>query len=143
MLWSCVKTSHYNGCYEKCEGSMLIAHIKPVICLGGNVRESSLLEFEPINITAKLIIFLGLSLQEKHLLFVHFFPPKQFGRDRMGQIDVQMFCIYTYLSVISWGTMLQAGMSRVRFPMSLDFSIDLMYFQRHYGPGVDSASNRN
>jgi hypothetical protein len=37
-----------------------------------------------------------------------------------------------------WGTALQTGMSRVRFPMvSLDF------FRSHYGPGVDSASNRN
>jgi hypothetical protein len=38
--------------------------------------------------------------------------------------------------------MLQAGRSRVQVPMrSLDFfSID---FQPHYGPGVDSASNRN
>jgi hypothetical protein len=46
-------------------------------------------------------------------------------------------------SVVGWGTMLQAGRSRVRFPMrSLDFSIDLI-FQPHYGRGVDSASNRN
>jgi hypothetical protein len=37
--------------------------------------------------------------------------------------------------------MLQAGRSRARFPMrSLDFSIDL---KSHYGPGVESASNRN
>jgi hypothetical protein len=39
--------------------------------------------------------------------------------------------------------MLQAGRSRVRFPMgSLNVSIDLI-LQPHYGPGVDSASNRN
>jgi hypothetical protein len=39
--------------------------------------------------------------------------------------------------------MLQAGRSRDRIPMRLlDFSIDLT-FQRHYGHGVDSASNRN
>jgi hypothetical protein len=39
--------------------------------------------------------------------------------------------------------MLQAGRSRVRFPMwSLDFSSDLS-FQPHYSSGVDSASNRN
>jgi hypothetical protein len=39
--------------------------------------------------------------------------------------------------------MLQAGRSRVRFPMrSLDFSIDLI-LPPHYGPGVDSASNRS
>jgi hypothetical protein len=29
-------------------------------------------------------------------------------------------------SIVGWGTMLQAGMSPVRFPMSLDFSIDLI-----------------
>jgi hypothetical protein len=29
-------------------------------------------------------------------------------------------------SVVGWGTTLQAGRSRVRFPMSLDFSIDLI-----------------
>jgi hypothetical protein len=37
--------------------------------------------------------------------------------------------------------MLQAGRSRIRFPMrSLDFSIDLI-LQLHYGTGVDSVSN--
>jgi hypothetical protein len=35
--------------------------------------------------------------------------------------------------------MLQAGRSRVRVPMSWNFSS----FQPHYGPGVDSASNKN
>jgi hypothetical protein len=46
-------------------------------------------------------------------------------------------------SVIVWGTMLQAGRSGVRFPMkSLGFWIGYS-FQPHYGPGVDSASNRN
>jgi hypothetical protein len=35
--------------------------------------------------------------------------------------------------------MLQAGRSRVRVPMSWNFSS----FQPHYGPGVDSVSNRN
>jgi hypothetical protein len=38
--------------------------------------------------------------------------------------------------------MLQLGRPRVQFPTSLDFSIDL-YFQSHYGPEVDSASDRN
>jgi hypothetical protein len=42
-------------------------------------------------------------------------------------------------SVVGWGTMLQAGRSRVRVPMRWIFSS----FQPHYGPGVDSASNRN
>jgi hypothetical protein len=35
--------------------------------------------------------------------------------------------------------MLQDGRSRVRVPMSWNFSS----FQPHYGPGFDSASNRN
>jgi hypothetical protein len=35
--------------------------------------------------------------------------------------------------------MLQAGRSRVRVPMKWNF----MSFQSHYGPEVDSASNRN
>jgi hypothetical protein len=35
--------------------------------------------------------------------------------------------------------MLRAGRSRVRVPMRWNFSS----FQPHYGPGVDSASNRN
>jgi hypothetical protein len=35
--------------------------------------------------------------------------------------------------------MLQAGRSRVRVPMRLNF----LSFQPHYGPGVDSATNRN
>jgi hypothetical protein len=40
--------------------------------------------------------------------------------------------------------MLQAARSRVRVPMrSLDISIDLILSAAHYGPGVDSASNRN
>jgi hypothetical protein len=46
-------------------------------------------------------------------------------------------------SVVGWGTVLQTIRSRVRFPMSLDFSVDLKSFQPLYGPGVDSASNRN
>jgi hypothetical protein len=39
-------------------------------------------------------------------------------------------------SVVGWSTMLQAGRSRVRIPMRSSF-------QKHYGPGIDSASNRN
>jgi len=42
-----------------------------------------------------------------------------------------------------YGTTLQTGRSRVRFPMvSLEFFSD-MILRSHYGPGVDSASNRN
>ena len=44
---------------------------------------------------------------------------------------------------VGWGTALQARMSRVRTPMvSLEFFIDIT-FRLHFGPGVDSASNRN
>jgi len=44
---------------------------------------------------------------------------------------------------VGWGTALQAGSSRVRFPMvSLEFFMDKS-FRPHNGPGVDSASNRN
>jgi hypothetical protein len=47
-------------------------------------------------------------------------------------------------SVVGWSTMLQAGMSWARFPMrSLNFFQLTYSFQPHYGPGVDSASNRN
>jgi hypothetical protein len=42
-------------------------------------------------------------------------------------------------SAVGWGTMLQAGRSRVRVPMRWNFSS----FQPHYGPGVDTGSNRN
>jgi hypothetical protein len=46
-------------------------------------------------------------------------------------------------SVVGWGNMLQAGRSRVRFPMRLlDFQL-IYSFQPHYGPGVDPASKRN
>ena len=40
--------------------------------------------------------------------------------------------------------MLQIGKSLVRSQMlSLEFFIDIKSFRSHYGPGVDSASNRN
>jgi len=44
---------------------------------------------------------------------------------------------------VGGGTALQAGRSRVRFPMvSLEFFIDII-LPAAYGPGVDSASNKN
>jgi hypothetical protein len=45
-------------------------------------------------------------------------------------------------SVIGWGTMLQAGRSRVRVLMRWMFQLT-HFFQLHYGPGVDSTNNRN
>ena len=40
--------------------------------------------------------------------------------------------------------MLQIGRSPVRSQMvSLEFFVDIKSFLSHYGPGVDSASNRN
>ena len=45
---------------------------------------------------------------------------------------------------VGWCTALQTGRSRVRFPLvSLEIFIDIKSFRSHYGPGVDSASNRN
>ena len=45
--------------------------------------------------------------------------------------------------VIHWAV-LQIGRSLVRFQIvTLQFFIDIKSFPWHYGPGVDSASNRN
>jgi len=42
------------------------------------------------------------------------------------------------------GAVLQVGRSLVRSQvLSLEFFIDIKSFRSHYGPGVDSASNRN
>jgi len=47
------------------------------------------------------------------------------------------------LGAVGGGTALQAGRSRLWFPMvSLKFFI-YIFFRPHYGPGIDSASNRN
>jgi hypothetical protein len=44
---------------------------------------------------------------------------------------------------VGWGTALQAGKSWVRFTMvSLEFFF-VISFRSHYGPGIDSACNRN
>jgi hypothetical protein len=46
-------------------------------------------------------------------------------------------------SVVGWGTMLWAGMSQV-WSQSGHLSFQLIsFFQPHYGPRVNSASNRN
>jgi hypothetical protein len=46
-------------------------------------------------------------------------------------------------SVVGWGTMLQAGRLRVQVPIRWIFFQFTWSFQPHYGPGVDSASNKN
>jgi hypothetical protein len=45
-------------------------------------------------------------------------------------------------SVVGWGIMLQVGRSRDRVPMRWIFQFT-QSFHPHYGPGVDSAYNRN
>jgi hypothetical protein len=46
--------------------------------------------------------------------------------------------------IVGWGTMLQAGRSRVQFPLkSLDFFFNLPNPSSSTDPGVNSASNRN
>ena len=45
---------------------------------------------------------------------------------------------------IDRGSVLQIGRSLVRSQLvSLEFFIDIKSFRSHYGPGVDSTSNRN
>ena len=47
-------------------------------------------------------------------------------------------------STVVSGAVLQIGRSLVRSQMvSLEFFFDIKSFRSHYGPGVDSASNRN
>jgi hypothetical protein len=50
-----------------------------------------------------------------------------------------MYSLCSEGGAVGCGTALQAGRSRVRFPMvSLEF-----FIRSYHGPGVDSASNRN
>jgi hypothetical protein len=56
---------------------------------------------------------------------------------------IKLLTCQLHITLVRWGTMLQAGKSRVRFPMrSLDFLIDLIIPVAIW-PGVDSTSNRN
>ena len=59
----------------------------------------------------------------------------------------EIYAVYTQFgercSAVCGGTELQAGRSRFRFPMVLlEFFIDVL-LPAHYGPGVESVSNRN
>ena len=61
-----------------------------------------------------------------------------------GQLSTGICKLYgTRGGAVGWGTALQVGRSRVRFPMvSLEFFIDII-LPVALGPGVDSASKRN
>ena len=53
-------------------------------------------------------------------------------------------CNNHLLHYSKWGTTVQIGRSLVRSQLvSLEFFIDIKSFRSNYGPGVDSASNRN
>ena len=59
---------------------------------------------------------------------------------------VLMFSSCRYVCAFRGGTgaVLQIGRSLVRSQLvSLEFFIEVKPFRSHYGPGVDSASNRN
>jgi len=51
---------------------------------------------------------------------------------------------YNYISLALRSAVLQIGRSLVRSQLvSLEIFIEIKSFRSHYGPGVDSASNRN
>ena len=63
-------------------------------------------------------------------------PPK------IVTIPLKTHCISRYNACIC--AVLQIGRSLVRSQVELlEFFIDIKSFRSHYGPGVDSASNRN
>jgi hypothetical protein len=57
---------------------------------------------------------------------------------------INVLIIHTFRTrgdAVGWDSALQAGRSRVRFPIvSFEFFIDINLFRPHYGPGFDSAS---
>jgi hypothetical protein len=76
----------------------------------------------------------GFQMQKRALNFVSFWGPYQGFKETIANYSC---------SVVDWGTLLQAGRSRVRFPMrSLDLLICII-FPAALWFGVDSASNRN
>jgi hypothetical protein len=66
---------------------------------------------------------------------------------RRRKCHIYLFvCLFIYgarRNKVGWDIMLQAGRSRVRFPMSHWILQLTQSFQSHYGPGVGSSSNRN
>ena len=62
--------------------------------------------------------------------------------ERVGKVRSELDHFFKLDSNIV--AVLQIGRSLVRSQMvSLEFFIDIKSFRSHYGPGVDSASNRN
>ena len=49
---------------------------------------------------------------------------------------------YLVVFFLGWGVYLDSNLVRSQL-VSLEFFIDTKFFRSHYGPGVDSASNRN
>jgi len=71
------------------------------------------------------------------------------GRVRVSGSVCMFVCMYIYIYIYIYIYMcvcaraLQIGRSLVRSQLvSLEFFIDINSFRSHYGPGVDSASNR-
>jgi len=72
---------------------------------------------------------------------------QQFTLSTLPQAWIYAFNYFAFHGGAQWhsgmGTTLQTSRSRVQFSMvTLEFFSDII-FQSHYGPGVDSASNRN
>jgi hypothetical protein len=73
------------------------------------------------------------------------FRKTQSSRNEIEFVICRIYQIFlgTFLIGVGWGTALQAGMSRVRFPKGLlEFWIE-NHFGHIRGHGIDSASSRN
>ena len=71
-----------------------------------------------------------------------------------GSVTGSLYLLFPYISFCTqlnvpwwhsaWGAVLQIGRSLVRSQLvSSEFFTDVKFFRSHYGPGVESASNRN
>jgi len=61
------------------------------------------------------------------------------------KVEIQTYFMFLWTAVAQW---LMCCATNRKVPGSIPagvsgFSIDIKYFRSHYGPGVDSASNRN